>query len=441
MVLHRWVGLVMAGFLLVAGLTGALLAWYEELEAWVSPQLVLAAPPSAGAQPLDPLHLRERVQALHPQALVAFAPLAVEPGHALVLRLFTLPDPATGTAPELPNDQVFVNPYTGEVLGQRKWGDISQGLKNLMPFLYRLHFELALGVVGSYAFGIVALLWTLDCFVGAYLTFPARTRKAPRPAKAGARPWLARWWPSWKLRWRAGGHKLNFDLHRAGGLWVWAMLFVLAWSSVAFNLRAEVYDPVMRSLFAHQPDDDAIVPPLPTPRLTPAIDWHEARHIGRLLMAEQAQAKGFTVLQETALVHDPRSGIYRYQVKSSRDIRAEGGSTRLVFEADTGAFKALWLPSGAASGDTLGMWLTSLHMGLVGGIVGGWPMKLFVCAMGLVVAMLSVTGVVIWLRKRGARHRAGVKKWAIRRPAGDGGTVEPLPIVVDNGYHSPPARH
>lgn len=431
----------MAGFLLVAGLTGALLAWYEELEAWVSPQLVLAAPPSAGAQPLDPLHLRERVQALHPQALVAFAPLAVEPGHALVLRLFTLPDPATGTAPELPNDQVFVNPYTGEVLGQRKWGDISQGLKNLMPFLYRLHFELALGVVGSYAFGIVALLWTLDCFVGAYLTFPARTRKAPRPAKAGGKPWLVRWWPSWKLRWRAGGHKLNFDLHRAGGLWVWAMLFVLAWSSVAFNLRAEVYDPVMRSLFAHQPDDDAIVPPLPTPRLTPAIDWHEARHIGRLLMAEQAQAKGFTVLQETALVHDPRSGIYRYQVKSSRDIRAEGGSTRLVFDADTGAFRGLWLPSGAASGDTLGMWLTSLHMGLVGGIVGGWPMKLFVCAMGLVVAMLSVTGVVIWLRKRGARHRAGVKNWAIRRPAGDGGTVEPLPIVVDNGYHSSAARH
>lgn len=423
-VLHRWVGLVMASFLLVAGLTGALLAWYEELEAWVNPELVLAAPPSDGARPQDPLHLREQLQATQPQALVAFAPLAMEPGHALVLRLFALPDPATGRTPELPNDQVFVNPYTGEVLGERKWGDISQGLKNLMPFVYRLHFELALGVVGSYAFGIVALLWTLDCFVGAYLTFPARTRQGPRPVRGPTKPWLARWWPSWKLRWRAGGYRLNFDLHRAGGLWVWAMLFVLAWSSVAFNLHAEVYDPVMRTLFAHQPDDNAVVPPLPTPRLTPAIGWHEARNIGRRLMTQQAHEKGFTVLQETALVHDPRSGIYRYQVKSSRDIRAQGGSTRLVFDADTGAFRALWLPTGGASGDTVRMWLTSLHMGLVGGIVGGLPMKLFVCTMGLVVVMLSGTGVVIWLRKRGARRKDRL-----------------LSIVIDNGYHSKAARH
>jgi uncharacterized iron-regulated membrane protein len=176
-------------------------------------------------------------------------------------------------------------------------------------------------------------------------------------------------------------------------------------------------------LFAHQADEDAVVP-LPTPRLAPAIGWHEARSIGRRLMADQARESGFTVLQETALVHDPRRGIYRYQVKSSRDIRAQGGSTRLVFDADTGAFRGLWLPTGAASGDTLGMWLTSLHMGLVGGIVGGLPMKLFVCGMGLVVAMLSVTGVVIWQRKRGARRKD-----------------RHLPNDIDNGYHSVVARH
>lgn len=408
-VIHRWVGLVMAGFLLVAGLTGALLAWHDELEAWVSPQLLLALPPSADAQPLDPLALRERVQAAQPQALVAYAPLSVAPGHALVLRLFALPDPATGRTPELLNDQVFMNPYTGEVLGERKWGDISQGLKNLMPFVYRLHYELALGVVGSYAFGIVALLWTLDCFVGAWLTCPARTRRVPgaamregsKPAKAGGRAWLARWWPSWTVRWRAGSYKLNFDLHRAGGLWVWAMLFVLAWSGVAFNL-SEVYDPVMNAVFAHQPDDGA-VPPLPAPKLAPAIGWHEARNIGRRLMAEHAREKGFTVLRETALVHDPRTGIYRYQVMSSRDIRAQGGSSRLVFDADSGAFKGLWLPTGAANGDTVRMWLTSLHMALVGGIVAGLPMKVFICAVGLMVAMLSVTGVVVWWRKRSKR--------------------------------------
>lgn len=33
----------------------------------------------------------------------------------------------------------------------------------------------------------------------------------------------------------------------------------------------------------------------------------------------------------------------------------------------------------------------------------GLPIKILVCAMGVVVAMLSVTGIVVWARKRRAR--------------------------------------
>nr|WP_315399543.1 PepSY domain-containing protein [uncultured Duganella sp.] len=46
--LHRYAGLGMAGFLLVAGLTGILLAWNAELER-------SGAIPGNGAVPLDPL--------------------------------------------------------------------------------------------------------------------------------------------------------------------------------------------------------------------------------------------------------------------------------------------------------------------------------------------------------------------------------------------------
>ena len=425
---HRWVGLVMAGFLLVARLTGALLAWNDELEAAVSPQLFRVTPPAPDAAPVDALVLRERVQTAYPRALVAYAPLTFEPGHAQVLRLFALPDPATGVEPELLNDQVFVDPYTGRILGERKRGDLSQGLKNLMPFIYRLHYQLALGVVGSYAFGVIALLWTLDCFVGAYLTFPAPVRKGPKPnsaAKPGGKPWAARWWPSWKVRWGGGSYKLNFDLHRAGGLWVWAMLFVLAWSSVAFNLT-EVYDPVMKAVFAHQPDGGALKP-LPAPKIDPAIGWYEARELGRQRMAEQARAQGFTIVREDALMHDPRSGVYHYSVISSRDVSHRWGGTSLVFDADTGDSKGLWLPTGVASGDTIRTWLTSLHMAAVGGVVAGLPMKLFICAMGLVVAMLSVTGVVIWWKKRQGRVRLAARDLAVDRPTG--GTGAPMKAV------------
>jgi uncharacterized iron-regulated membrane protein len=41
---HRWVGLAMALFIVLAGLTGSALAFREELEAWLAPGLHRAAP-------------------------------------------------------------------------------------------------------------------------------------------------------------------------------------------------------------------------------------------------------------------------------------------------------------------------------------------------------------------------------------------------------------
>jgi uncharacterized iron-regulated membrane protein len=407
-ILHRWVGLVLAGFLVLAGLTGALLVWVEELDAAVSPALLQVEPTSAA--PLDPLALREAVQAAHPEAYVALVPLGRKPGRSAVFRLYPRPleGQARGSGAEPPNDQVFVDPYTGRILGARKWGDIGQGLKNLVPFLYRLHFSLALDVVGSYVFGVVALLWMLDCVVGAWLTLP------PGRGGGGARRWLARWWPAWQVRRHAGAYKLNFDLHRAGGLWLWAVLFVIAWSSVAFNLSDEVYEPVMKRLLDHQPDRRSL-PPARQPRLQPALDWPAALATGRRLMAEQARLQGFTIKAETMLVHDlccgPR-GAYRYQVQSSRDIRDHWGSTQLLFDADTGALLQLWLPTGAAAGDTVRMWLTSLHMAAVWGL----PFRLFMTVVGLLVPVLAVTGVVVWARKRRGRRAPARLRWRGEQP-------------------------
>lgn len=122
-------------------------------------------------------------------------------------------------------------------------------------------------------------------------------------------------------------------------------------------------------------------------------------------MAEHARVHGFIVLDETLLAHDPRSGprgIWRYQVRSSHDIRDRWGSTQVIFDADTGELLRVWLPTGGAAGDTIRTWLTSVHMAALWGA----PMKVAVCATGLVVAMLSVSGAIIWLRKRAGRRRS-----------------------------------
>lgn len=392
--IHRYVGLVLSGFLLLAGLTGSLLAWFDELEAFVSPQLFVATAP-AGARPLDPLLLRERVLAEFPGLDLPYAPLHMEAGRTVMYSIKRRPAAADGTRGD---DQAFINPYTGAVQGTRKWGDLSQGSKNLMPFVYRLHTSLALGVIGTYAFGVISLLWTLDCFIGAWLTFP------PRAQRQGAKSWRRRWWPAWLVRWNGGAHKLNFDLHRAGGLWPWAMLLVLAWSGVAFNLK-EVYLPVMDAVFAHQQGGKA-QPVLARPQALPGLDWHSARETGRRLMAQQAAQLGFTIEGEDSLVYSAAHAMFIYDVKSSIDVARVNGVTRVIFDANTGEYRDRWLPTGAAAGDTIRSWITLLHRAAAGGALGGWPLQLLVCALGMVVSVLSVTGVRIWLRKRRGRMQA-----------------------------------
>lgn len=396
---HRYVGLVLAGFLFVAGLTGAALAWNHELDAAINAGMMKAAPPSPDAPAIDPLQIRERIAARDPEAQVNWMDLSPAAGEARLF-LLTWPDAARENA----DNEVYADPYTGAVLGSRRWGNIRQGMVNLMPFLYRLHHSLALGTIGTYAFGIVALLWKLDCFVGAWLTMPARFRRTgSAPDRQPRKRWTARWWPAWKVRWHGGATKLNVDLHRAGGLWPWAMLFVLAWSSVGFNLK-EVYQPVMHRLFERQ-NELAQRQPLPAPQAKPGMSWFEAREIGRDLIAREAQQNGVAILEERGLSYEPARALFRYRVLSDRDVTLRWGVTSVYFDANDGRRIAAHLPTGKAAGDTVDHWLSVLHMAAVWGA----PFQAFITLLGFGVAMLSVTGLVIWQKKRQARHaRSGL---------------------------------
>lgn len=392
-VIHRYCGLVMALFLVLAGLTGTLIAFYDELEAILHPELMLVAPAPNQAM-LSPITLMERMQKQYPHAIFNRIRLHQEPGKSYSFFL--------KAAPGLPksaliNDEIFINPYTGSVLGERKWGDIQQGVINLMPFIYRLHFTLALDKVGRYLLGMIALIWTLDCFVGAYLTLPARQRNASITNLKLARQWFQRWQKAWTIRWQAGVDKVNFDWHRASGLWVWAMLFVLAWSSVAFNLR-EVYNPVMKAVFAKQTgwtEQAKLLKPL----TKPTLDMRSALTTGRALMLQLSHKKDFIIRHEANIIYDPSKGIYIYIVNSNLDVSTETANTAVMYSATTGEFLQSYLPTKMTTGDTITEWVMALHTAKVGGL----PMQIFVSVMGLIVAGLSITGLYIWLKKRKAR--------------------------------------
>jgi uncharacterized iron-regulated membrane protein len=383
--LHRWVGLGLAGFLIVVGLTGAAIAWNDALERVFAPALFVLPQTAAVRPALDPFALREAAERAAPGFAVNGVDFTRKTGEPA--RFFVEARPG---GPMPPNDEIALDPSTGRLLGARRSGDLRQGAVNLMPFIYSLHDSLALGDGGALVLGIVALAWTLDCFVGAWLTLPVRAR--------GGRPlgsWLARWGHAWTVRRPTTPFKLTFDLHSAGGLWLWGLLLVLAWSSVAFNLPA-VYRPVTQALFGPEPETPPPRSPV-HPQRPPALDWRQAHAATQVAMRAEARRFGFSVRAERLMVYDRAARTYAYRVRSSLDP-GKLGNTQLTLDADDGRVLAFSRPTGGRSGATLTTWIEDLH---TAGVFG-WPMQVLISVTGVTLAGLSVTGVLIWMRKRRA---------------------------------------
>ncbi|HMN43221.1 MAG TPA: PepSY-associated TM helix domain-containing protein [Povalibacter sp.] len=392
--LHRWAGLSMAAFLIVVGLSGAVLAFYGDLDGYFAAELHRLPAARPGAEPLDPFSLRAMVAASRPEAAIDFVSLdPPDPRSALRFRVEGKIDPATGEPAVLPYTEFYVNPMTGDVTGDRRFGDLSQGMKNLMPFILDLHTSLVAGVVGQYALGIIALLWTVDCFVGAYLTLPR------------ARPFFGKWAIAWQVKPR----RLNYDLHRAGGLWLWIALFVFAWSSVYFNLNS-LYTPVTQFLFGMR--DDVYSTALPQAaekiQLEPGIDWREAHRLLEPMALTESARHGVEIQRENWLSYDPRTVAYLYSVMVN-DARAATGEDReliVSMDANTGRLHGASLQQVEKPGDVITRWLGMLHVAGIWGL----PYRIFVFITGLMIVVLSVTGVVIWWRKRRASSSSSSRR-------------------------------
>jgi uncharacterized iron-regulated membrane protein len=169
LLVHRWFGLAIAGFLIMAGLTGAVISWDHELDDLLNAHLTQAP---ASAHPVPAIELARRHEASDPWSRVTYLPLTPEPGKSLALYVEPRVDPKTGALYELAYNQVFIDAGTGKEVGRREWGKPALTRENLIPFLYMLHYSLHIPAMGGidrwgvWLMGVIALVWAVDCFVG-----------------------------------------------------------------------------------------------------------------------------------------------------------------------------------------------------------------------------------------------------------------------------------
>lgn len=394
LIAHRWVGLAIAAFLIMTGLTGAIISWDHEVDDLLNRHLTKSSTPGAHLPPLD---LARRVETADPRVQVTYVPLVTESGDSLAFGVEPRVDASTGRLYEPGYNEVFLDPVSGRELGRREWGKPALTRENFVSFLYVLHYSLQIPAIagedrwGVWLLGGIALLWTLDCFVGFYLTLPRRERRGAATAS-----WATRWWPAWKVKVTGSARRINFDLHRAAGLWTWAFLFILALSGMSMNLYTEVAQPLVTAVsdFTPTPFDVREPRPLNEP-IEPVVSMAEILERA----ATEARHRGWST-PAGSVSYAPGYGVYTISFfEPGGDHGAAGvGPPSLYFDGLDGRHLGAYLPWTGTAGDLFLQLQFPLHSGRIAGLPG----RIFISFMGLVVAVLSVTGVVIWWQKRSA---------------------------------------
>jgi uncharacterized iron-regulated membrane protein len=384
--LHRWLGVATALFLFVSGLTGAIIAWDHELDAMLNPSFFYAR---TDGPALPALELARRVEAADPRVDVTYLPLGAEPGHTLQMMVLPRTDPATGQPYAVGFNQIAVDPATAEIQGRREWGAVSLARIDLLPFIYKLHYTLHLpfvgGVdVGTWLLGIVGIMWFFDSGIALLLSFPS----------------VKAWRKSFAFRFRRGGYALTFDLHRSGGVWIWGLLLMLALTSISMNLAEPVMRPVVSAFSPLAPS--ILTNPELANKGAPGAAPHTREQILAMAVAEGkergiGEAPG--ALYYASMLNGYGVGFFA----PGHDHGDVGlGNAWLYYNAGTGKLAGSSIPGRGSAGDIFMQAQFPLHSGRIAGIAG----RILISVVGVAVAVLSATGLMIWLRKRAARRRS-----------------------------------
>ena len=248
---HKWLGLVLGGFLTLLGLTGAFNVVYRELDVSFHPELATATP---SARPIGPQRALTIARAAVPEPIgFLMAPDAVQPVWTAVI--------VRG------GDRwtVSIDPGTGRVLGVR------DQQRSVFMTIYRLHADLLLRRFwGEQAVGVLGLVLLV---------------------LSGSGLWI--WWPRsgfWRAlaRLRTRPRQILYhDLHALAGAWSALLLLFIALTGVGV-----VFPGLIRPVvaLASKVEDDS---PPPRPALRPPYAVDADRAVAIALAAAPAERLAF----------------------------------------------------------------------------------------------------------------------------------------------------
>ncbi len=354
---HKYLGLCVGLLLAMSGLTGSLLVFGEEIDAFLNSSL-LRVEHAGQVQKASLEDVLKSVRQAYPNENLARIRLPREAAETYEVCFEAKADPRCA----------YVDPYSANVLGSRV------PAHSFKSRLFYLHRRLLSGETGQTIIGIGGIILLLLSLSGVVLWWPGRRN-------------LAR---GWKIRWRSSRYRINYDLHRIIG--VCALLFL---SLTAFTGAAMVFRPTFESALKKIAPS---APPSPRPTSTLRSDGARPSLDEILRSADAALPAG-----EATMITLPSTpaGAIVVRKRVSGELHPNGRSL-VHLDQYSGqlllAENALEAPQATRIVNNL----YPLHTGRLAGIFTR-VLQVFV---GFTPAFLFFTGFMMWLSRLRARNSA-----------------------------------
>ena len=348
--LHLYTGLLIGLLLMLSGLSGSVLVFRDEIEAVAYPELLVTA---ARGERIAVDDMLQRVRRAYPDDLPFAIRMPRTPQQTYMVKFNGAHDLF-----------VYVDPYSGRILGAQRQMD------SPTRWISLLHTQLLSGEAGETALGIGALLLIGLCVTGLVLWWP-RNGKISQGFKV-----------QWSARWK----RLNFDLHRASGVYA-ALLLLLAASTGAAFVFNKTATGLVDTVTASAP---RAAPPraLPSPGGIPVRALDTLLHQADRVLPAPTTWIGLPQTPQAPLV--VRKRLPQELHPNGRNFVYLNQYSGNVIQVE----HALSAPLGTRVFNTF----YPLHIGAI----GGTPTRVLQVVVGLAPTLLLVTGFVMWKsRKKG----------------------------------------
>ncbi len=342
--LHRYIGLTVGLILVIVGLTGSILVFQKEIDSILVKQQFEQVIPQAQTVSL------EEVANNVTQAY------ANQPDWKLAQFVFYYDLDIYRVRLSNSEDQqleVFVNAYTGKILGDR--------LRNQGFFgrVYELHYSLLAGPIGFVIVGITALLMCILAITGLLL------------------------WSGWrnlisgfKIKWNAKTKRKNYDLHKVVGIIALIFLAFTGFTGFIWNFYEQTEPAIYALTFT------------PKPEVKSTVTGKASLAISEII--KQANATIPDATPTFISIPTKPDEVFTVYLKQPQD--AQYFANKVDIDRYSGKILHVINSKTAGLGDRILNAFAPMHYGTFGGL----PTRILYVFVGLSPTILFVTGLIMY---------------------------------------------